>query len=378
MNNWDQYQSTPKLLPPTVFERINETNSNSSTSTSITHQTTSSLETTHFSGESQFAIFNNELEKLKTEIRKLHSENESLRHRNKDFVEQAQLYSEVTEHRKISMSALEEIIHKQTREIQTLKCDLTNEKESNQQLEQKLQQALSESEKKLKEQSKQTDSLNEQLKIALNEKQNVMETFNKEIESLKESLNKLSLEKQIVCDENKNLRNYIQNSMPTIKEMTEDRQTYEQEILKLKSKNEILQKENTAIQIRLKSINEILAIQEAQLESNSSNCLTSEKKRIGLLNKWRSKVYELLVQLKSQEISFKQEKNQEEKLIQDCMQKLENESAKNRILENIIEDKKAEISVLSADKTILSEQLSALKETNEKLEKNPNKIYSLQ
>lgn len=41
------------------------------------------------------------------------------------------MYSEASEHRKISINALEEVCQKQTREIQSLKSDLINERESN-------------------------------------------------------------------------------------------------------------------------------------------------------------------------------------------------------------------------------------------------------
>lgn len=97
-----------------------------------------------------------------------------------------------------------------------------------------------------------------------------------------------------------------------------------------------------------------------------------------MLNKWRNKVFELLVQLKSLEINYKQEKSLEEKTIQDYLDRLEEQSNKNKILENVIEDKKAEICVLSADNSLLTEQVSALKETNQNLEKNVKTIFSLQ
>jgi hypothetical protein len=106
MNNWDQYQSTPKLLPPTVFEKTNNSantsSSNNNTQSDFINEennvatnapinNSSSLSTTKYSnesyliasGESQFIQLSNELEKLKFEIRKLHSENESLRHKNR-------------------------------------------------------------------------------------------------------------------------------------------------------------------------------------------------------------------------------------------------------------------------------------------------------
>jgi chromosome segregation ATPase len=95
----------------------------------------------------------------------------------------------------------------------------------------------------------------------------------------------------------------------------------------------------------------------------------NEKKRQGLLNKWRTKVYELLVQLKTQEINYKQERHMEEKTIEECMATLADQTSRNRILENIVEDKKAELTVLSNDNTTLNEQLTLLKGENEKLEK---------
>lgn len=91
--NWDQYQSTPKLLPPTVFEKTHETNPNngeagrSSSSVPVAHSllNSSSLSPndSYFIGENQFNQLLGELDKLKFEIKKLHSENEILRHKNR-------------------------------------------------------------------------------------------------------------------------------------------------------------------------------------------------------------------------------------------------------------------------------------------------------
>jgi len=58
-----------------------------------------------------------------------------------------------------------------------------------------------------------------------------------------------------------------------------------------------------------------------------------------------------------------------EKTFQDYLERLDESANKNKIYENIIEDKKAELSVVNADKTILIDQVSVLKETNAELEK---------
>lgn len=56
-------------------------------------------------------------------------------------------------------------------------------------------------------------------------------------------------------------------TVQTVKEMSEERQRCETEIVRLKVRNEQLAGENNALQIRLKSINEILSIQENHLEA---------------------------------------------------------------------------------------------------------------
>jgi coiled-coil alpha-helical rod protein 1 len=222
----------------------------------------------------------------------------------------------------------------------------------------------------------------------LNDLRTRFEKFNSEnlnsIEEKDEQIRKLTDENIKYLNELENLRRYVNDSMPTIetvKEMKKQHKQLEDDLAKSKSRYDLLANENSALQIRLKSISEILAIQEAQLENKSSSSnsgispsssgLTNnnEKKRFGLLGKWRNKVFELLVQLKTQEISYKQEKNLENRSIQDCLSKLDEQINRNRILENVIEDKKAEITVLSNDNTHLNEQVNALKDVNEKLEK---------
>ena len=222
----------------------------------------------------------------------------------------------------------------------------------------------------------------------LNDLRNRFEKFNTEnLNSIKEKdeqIHKLTDENIKFLNELENLRRYVNDSMPTIetvKEMKKERKQLEDDLAKSKSRYDLLANENNALQIRLKSISEILSIQESQLESKSSSSNSgispssggitnnNEKKRFGLLGKWRNKVFELLVQLKTQEINYKQEKSIENRSIQECLNKLDEQINRNKILENVIEDKKAELTVLNNDNTLLNEQVSALKDVNEKLEK---------
>lgn len=174
------------------------------------------------------------------------------------------------------------------------------------------------------------------------------------------------------------LRAYVNESMPTVqtvKEMSEERQKCESEIVRLKVRNEQLTGENNALQIRLKSINEILSIQESQLEAkqtmlgSSPSPFVNEKRYQGLLNKWRTKVFELLVQLKSDALSGRRERHEWEKRRGELCERVEAETSRARILENMLEDKRAEMSVLAAERTALGERVGQLDELNAELER---------
>ncbi len=223
------------------------------------------------------------------------------------------MYTDVTDHRKISINALEEVIHKQTKEIQSLKADLNNEKDAGltriNDMEAKYASKIKELSKQVTDleagkvesdflHGKQIESLKKEHEGLINDQKSIIASVNeeksglsnevaqlkKQIDELKEEkiqssskseaqFRKLAEENLKYLNELQNLRQYVNDSLPTmqtIKEMTLEREKYEEQILKIKHKNELVIKENSALQIRLKSINEILSIQETQLETVSS------------------------------------------------------------------------------------------------------------
>lgn len=93
----------------------------------------------------------------------------------------------------------------------------------------------------------------------------------------------------------------------------------------------------------------------------------NDRKRQGLLQKWRNKVFELLVELKSNEITYKQRHHMDQKTIEECMSQLAEQTNRSQILENVIDDNKAEITVLTSKNARLSDQLELMKEENERL-----------
>jgi hypothetical protein len=423
MNNWNELQSTPKLLPPTVFERPNKSNDTSNSSTLEIEAYNESYAGVVRNDASQFSMLMSELEKLKTEIKKMRGENETLRHRNKDFMEQAQLYTEVTGHKQVRITALEELINSQTREIQQLKSNLIEESQNNlrkikeldasynekiktlqvklQESEQEKKHYIDSTENQIERLIKENENLNveqnSKIKSLMEENKSLIDKHEKQINELngllektkqqsKEAIESREIKINNLCEENRknlqeleSIRVYIASGAGVVDkaENAKERELLEQQIKELKNKNESLQNENLALQTRFKSINEILLIQETQLElkhSSSSNLAANDKKRAGLLTKWRNKVFELLVQLKSQELTCKLEKSNGEKSIENYLGRIENETNKNKILQNIIEDKKAEIVVLNSSNSMLTEQMNELKKRNELLERNSDEI----
>lgn len=66
--------------------------------------------------------------------------------------------------------------------------------------------------------------------------------------------------------------------------------------------NAALNEEMRLLNLRLTSMNDVLTLQEEKLEQTSSS---NQEKRQSLLNCWRTKVYDLLMQLKSMELVLK-------------------------------------------------------------------------
>lgn len=79
------------------------------------------------------------------------------------------------------------------------------------------------------------------------------------------------------------------------------------------------------------------------------------------------------MQLKSNAITTKLEKSELERERHELLDRLESETSRVRILENVIEDKKAEITVFLGDKTALNERVSELQERNAELQKQGGK-----
>jgi chromosome segregation ATPase len=293
-SNWEfkgqqNQQSTPKLLPPSVFEKTLSSTSQSGSDETALNQTatfgTSVTTITQANETSQFKHLISELDRFKYEINKLKSENDVLRNKNRNFVEQAQLYNESSaqfqqqhqhqshNHCQISISTLEDIIHKQSNEIEQLKAD-----------KQDFQVKLNEKQMNINN----LISVQDALQAKLNGKTETENQYKNEIASINNQMQQLkTTNERIQADLNTYKSSGDLDYLNTLKKEAYVADTnYKTEM----NRNKQLSNEIDLLKIRLKSIEDILTMQEKQLDSPSTKNLSNSQKRSSLLSKWRHKV----------------------------------------------------------------------------------------
>ena len=110
------------------------------------------------------------------------------------------------------------------------------------------------------------------------------------------------------------LRAYIGENLPNtqIEKLQRENEEARQNVTSLQQENENLRSTVELLNVRLTSLNEILAIQETELlKFQTKFTKDASDQEDGLLTKWREKVFALLVQLKSQEIIHEKEDRNE-------------------------------------------------------------------
>ncbi|XP_070581825.1 coiled-coil alpha-helical rod protein 1-like isoform X2 [Ptychodera flava] len=232
-------------------------------------------------------------------------------------------------------------------------------------------------ERELLEKSERIATLTEQLEASKHSHQNevtdLQDRLEKQhgdsrrtVESLQHQLRIKSDEIESLQSQMTQLKTYLGNSLPGTSASTAwkvEKQQLEKKINDTQKDNENMQSTIQLLNIRLSSVNEILSIQETELSKSKAEILDSgNKKTQSLLNKWREKVFGLLVQQKSQElVSKKDNQNYRTQII-----KLEKElsSCRNEcsVLQHSLRDKDAEIQMQSSKYKALQEEFSSVQE----------------
>ena len=161
----------------------------------------------------------------------------------KDFVEQAKLYTDVSDHRRISLNALEELVHKQTKEIQSLKSELASEREQSAARVREASAELARVRAADEERVQQLRAEHERAALACTEQRAQsaaeVDTLRRKAEESEARASSLAEENRSYFNELQGLRRYVNDSLPTmqtIKDMTEERRTYEEQIVKARQR----------------------------------------------------------------------------------------------------------------------------------------------
>ncbi|XP_069880292.1 coiled-coil alpha-helical rod protein 1 isoform X3 [Dipodomys merriami] len=174
----------------------------------------------------------------------------------------------------------------------------------------------------------------------------------KEAELLRKQLTKTQedLAAQVTLVEN--LRKYVGEQVPLEvcdqaweperKELLDTVQHLEEERTSLRATTEMLQ-------VRVQSLMHMLTLQEEELtrKVQLSDCLENEfaMKCKSLLQRWREKVFTLMVQLKSQEIEHRDYMKQLKGQVAELQEQVTAQSQEQAILEGSLRDKAAEVEV---------------------------------
>ncbi|XP_063667907.1 coiled-coil alpha-helical rod protein 1 isoform X9 [Pan troglodytes] len=174
----------------------------------------------------------------------------------------------------------------------------------------------------------------------------------REAELLRKQLSKTQedLEAQVTLVEN--LRKYVGEQVPS----EVHSQTWELERQKLLETMQHLQEDRDSLhatvellQVRVQSLTHILALQEEELtrKVQPTDSLEPEftRKCQSLLNRWREKVFALMVQLKAQELEHSDSVKQLKGQVASLQEKVTSQSQEQAILQRSLQDKAAEVEV---------------------------------
>ncbi|XP_058239463.1 coiled-coil alpha-helical rod protein 1 isoform X5 [Hemibagrus wyckioides] len=181
-------------------------------------------------------------------------------------------------------------------------------------------------------------------------------------------------------EEMEELRRKVERSMEELRERDTiiSRQCTEREDLcaELKqSTQKRLQKEKEALclsvdllNVRVKSANDILTLQERELEEQ---CDYLHKDRsFKLLSLWREKVFMLLIQLRSKDSQLYNENTQLQHMVSDLQQEVQKLQSHIALLQHNLQDKTAQLQLHNIHTQELQDQLCSAVEENERLKKD--------
>jgi len=253
-----------------------------------------------------------QLEQLQMEMGRLRTNNEALKTSGRDLLERAPPLVTLPRRSNLVQETLEDIIQQQATEIDRLRNELEREKS-------RCLVAIDQLEEKLH---------NKELtwKAQLNE----FEIRSAELQKVRKE--KLFYEQLLTSQRQTNSTDDVQQKLS-------------QQLEQRDRENAALNEEMRLLNLRLTSMNDVLTLQEEKLEQTSS---TNQEKRQSLLNCWRTKVYDLLMQLKSMELVLKNNSSKFSTDIEQLQSKVNELLHENKLLQSQYDERKIHIQYLES------------------------------
>nr|CAB3228834.1 coiled-coil alpha-helical rod protein 1 [Phallusia mammillata] len=220
--------------------------------------------------------------------------------------------------------------------------------------------------------------LNTEIENVQDLKQQITNLENQLKESQAEVGNKEEEIKQVICDletqqqKNNSLKNYVAK----IQEDNLAQTQWKEEKCNLVNKLEIMVQENVELsktlevmKVRFQSVSKILEMQEASINAHTNAIPDVHRQNKGgvVTTQWRMKVFELMVQCKSQEFITREEAAKHKISFNKLSANLEDEQRQRSILESKVEDFNAQLQLKEHIQQTLDGTVKKFKLENEDL-----------
>ncbi|KAM9440913.1 coiled-coil alpha-helical rod protein 1 isoform 1-T1 [Clarias gariepinus] len=211
------------------------------------------------------------------------------------------------------------------------------------------------------------------LTLSSSELQNTLHTLTQEVTSLRHQLQEVTSERDVLKEQLSAVNSEKVEQAETLFKLRNYIGTHtggeEQHTLieKLQKEKEALCVSVDLLNIRVKSANDILSLQERELDQQ---CDPLHRDRsVRLLSLWREKVFMLLVQLRSKESQLHTENTQLHHTVSDLQQEVQKLQSQIDLLQHNVQDKTAQLQLHDIHTQELQQKLCSAVEEIERLKK---------
>ncbi|GFO11959.1 coiled-coil alpha-helical rod protein 1 [Plakobranchus ocellatus] len=357
--------------------------------------------------EKPLALSKSELEKARDEIRALKSENEILRHSHLQATQQTPAAPAATSSQPSHPDYAEELIRRQAREMAEVKAELeacrrTAERDQAEwgRKVKDLEEAQQEERRRMdkliqykdEEFEERMSRLSSEYERSIEEAQGEAGNLRDKLESLSSSLGsqvrelekKLSEAKQDREDTAHKLQEELRQKSQLAEEQSHqinqlkayigeqdesqrsgpmwklEKEALDNRLRLSQAQHQQLRSELELMEVRYTALNDILLVQEAQLSKAKTDGANAKGKQHKLLiTSWREKVFELLVQQKSAEITFRNDENAANQRIAGLEENLSSKQAELQMLTHSLSEKEAQLKMETNKREQIEQELAA-------------------